>query len=457
MARTAVLQSIGHFLIVIGALFSPAIIFTSRAMAQEDPNAQYVSIVSGVLANHPREIEIPVEVGVLRLQFSVLYSDRLDLTIVTPAGRPLDLSESNISVSEAKGRRLISMWDPRPGKWKLLVSGSGRFSASVTVQGELYVCCLQFFGRTGIHMIDRFQPARGSRQQAQVFASGFNLATMEFKLINEEGEQIAPLKFRQSDYSNPSTFMLLIETPEQPFRVLARGRDVNGKGFQRVFYSLIRPVAADSSNAQSENPLSAIFNNQMLEDLSREASEAEQKIIRAHIVKWSDEPLLSEKGNQIGIRLKYSMQFPLEGSYSPYPQLYPERIASRYTALLSMRIHKGTVEPMPQVTTNQGRMVIGVRAGFKPEVIYNFTVDMVPNYATYNEQNQTFCLQTKTYGQQGIRDRLMREEMNELRVRFRLSISGTDIDGRQPALTENAYNPGLWFQSYLKEGVADCQ
>jgi hypothetical protein len=111
---------------------------------------------------------------------------------------------------------------------------------------------------------------------------------------------------------------------------------------------------------------------------------------------------------------------------------------------------------MPQVTTNQGQMVIGVRAGFRPESIYNFTVDMVPNYATYNEQNQTFCLQTKIHGQQGIRERLMREETNDLRVRFRLTISGTDIDGRQPALTENAYNPGLWFQSYLKEGILDC-
>jgi hypothetical protein len=457
MTRTAVLKSIGHFLIFLGALFSPVITLTSTAIGQEDPNAQYVSIVSGDLSNEPREIDIPVEVGVLRLQFSVQHSDRLNLTVVTPAGKPLDLDESNISVTETNGRRLISMWDPRPGKWKLLVSGSGRFFASASVQGELYVCCLQFFGRTGIHMIDRFQPARGSRQQAQVFASGFNLETMEFKLINEEGEQIAPLKFRQSDYSNPSTFMLLIETPEQPFRVLARGRDVNGKGFQRVFHSLIRPLATENSNTQSENPPSAIFNNQMLQDLSREASEAEQKIIRAHIVKWSDEPLLSEKGNPIGIRLKYSMRFPLDGSYSPYPQLYPERVGSRYTAMLSLRIHKGTVEPIPQVTTNQGQMVIGVRAGFKPEIIYNFTVDMVPNYATYNEQNQTFCLQTKTYGQQGIRDRLIREEMNDLRVRFRLSISGTDIDGRQPALTENTYNPGLWFQSYLKEGVSDCQ
>jgi hypothetical protein len=348
------------------------------------------------------------------------------------------------------------MWDPRPGKWKLLVSGSGKFTASITVQGELYVCCLQFFGRTSIQLLDRFQPLRGSQQQAQVFASGFNLETIEFKLINEEGEQIAPLKFRQSDYSNPSTFMLLIDTPEQPFRVLARGRDMNGKGFQRVFHSLIRPVAPDTTNAPADNPPLAIFNGQILQDLSREASETEQKIIRAHIENWSDEPLLSEKGNPIGIRLKYSMRFPLAGSYSPYPQLYPERVGSRYTAMLSMRIQKGTVDPMPVVTTNQGQMVIGVRADFKPDTTYNFTVDLMPNYVKYNEQNKGFCLQTKAYGQQLARDRFLREEVNDLKVRFRLSISGTDLDGRQPALTENTYLPALWFQSLVKEGVSDC-
>ncbi|MBO0720036.1 MAG: hypothetical protein J2P41_04400 [Blastocatellia bacterium] len=431
----------------------------SETGEQEDPNAQYVVIVSGDLSNKPREIEIPVEAGVLRLQFSVQYSDHLDLNIMSPVGKPLDLSESNISVNETKEKRSISMWDPRPGKWKLIVSGSGKFSAAVTVQGELYFCCLQFFGRTSLQMLDRFQPVRGSQQQAQVFASGFNLDTIEFKLVNEEGDQIAPLKFRQSDYSNPSTFMLLIDTPEQPFRVLARGRDMNGKAFQRVFYSLIRPVAAaDSAIAipPAETAPTAIFNNLMLQELGKDASETEQKIIRAHIENWTDEPLLSEKGNIIGIRLKYSMMFPLDGSYAPYPQLYPERVGSRYAAMLSMRIQKGVVDPLPQITTNHGQMVIGVRADYKPDTTYNFTVDMLPNYVTYNEHNKNFCLQTKAYGQQVIREKLLREEMNEMKVRFRLSISGTDIDGRQPALTENAYSPGLWFQNLVKEGITDC-
>jgi len=191
--------------------------------------------------------------------------------------------------------------------------------------------------------------------------------------------------------------------------------------------------------------------------LNKDANEGEQKIIRAQVVNWSDETLFSEKGNPIGIRLKYSMRFPVEGSYSPAPQLYPERVGSAYTETLTMRIYNGTIEPLPLAVQSQGQLIIGVRATFKPQVIYSFTVDLIPNYAIYNEQKKSFCLQTKLSGQQGIRERFAREVMTELKVRFRLSITGTDIDGRLPALTENTYMPAVWFQGFLREGITDCQ
>ncbi|MCI0336086.1 MAG: hypothetical protein L0226_00775 [Acidobacteria bacterium] len=456
MDLKAVQKSFIVFLTVFGVVFS-CTLSTSTTSAQDDPNAQYITIISGDLSNEPREIEVPVEVGVFRLQLSVQFNGELNLAVITPTGKPLVLSEPNINVIETKERRLISMWDPRPGKWKLRISGSGRFTAAATAQGELYVCCLQFYGRNGIYMLDRFQPARGSRQQAQVFASGFNLHTIEFNLITEQGGLIAPLKFRQSEYSNPSSFTLFVETPEQPFRVLARGRDTNGKGFQRVFHWLIRPNTTDTSNAQGENPPVVTSNNQALQELNKDANEGEQKIIRAQVVKWSDETLFSEKGNPIGVRLKYSMRFPVEGSYSPAPQLYPERVGSAYTESLTMRIYNGTIEPLPLAVQSQGQLIIGVRATFKPQVIYSFTVDLIPNYAIYNEQKKSFCLQTKLFGQQGIRERFAREVMTELKVRFRLSITGTDIDGRLPALTENTYMPAVWFQGFLREGITDCQ
>src|SRR5262245_6866690 len=229
---------------------------TSVAAAQDDPNAQYILIQSGELTNGPREIEVPVEVGVWKLQFNLQFTGDLDWTIITPSDRPLSKDMPNLTITNARDgateKRSILIWDPRPGKWKISLSGSGKFTTSVTTQGELHVCCLQFFGRAAGYSMDRFQPLRGARHQAQIYTSGYNIETIEFRLINEQGEAIAPIKFRQSDYSSPQNFTLFPDTPDRPFRVLARGRDISGKSFQRVIGWLIRPQTSDPAGARTD-------------------------------------------------------------------------------------------------------------------------------------------------------------------------------------------------------------
>ncbi|MGH9940055.1 MAG: hypothetical protein ACREAM_27770 [Blastocatellia bacterium] len=446
---------------------------SSGVSAQEDPNAQYILIQSGELAAQTREIEIPVEVGVWKLQFNLQFAGDVNWTVITPSDRPLPLDMPNLSITNTKERRSILLWDPRPGRWKIRLSGSGRFTTSVTAQGELHVCCIQFFGRNGVHSMDRFQPVRGARQQAQIYASGYNNETIEFRLISDRSELIAPVKFRQSDYSNPHNFTLLVDTPDQPFRVLARGRDTSGKSFQRVIGWLIRPQISDQSNSKTEGARTegaqAEGGNQAQawatpQEWNQSVVEGEYKVVRAQIVSWKDEPLLSEKGNPIGIRLKYSIRFPVDGSYSPLPSVYPERPSYGFTGALGMRVHKGSVEPEPDGAQKSNQWVFGGRGIFKTGVAYNFTVDLIPNYAAFNEQKGAFCLQTKTYiqsgapgGQPGLRERFEREVMSETKIRYRLSISGADPDGRQPLLTERTYTPNAWYQSYRREGAGDCQ
>ncbi len=441
-------------------IFALVIIFiqstTMVTVAQGDSNTQFITLLSGALSSEHRDIEVPVEVGVLRLQFSVKYSGELDLKVITPLGSPLTLSELNITLTDTKEKRTISIWDPKPGAWKMRLAGNGAFEASVTVQGELYISYMQFFGRNSFVTMERVQPVSGARQHAQVYASGNNIDTIEFRLINEQGELIAPVKFRQTDLSNTSGFSLIIETPEQPFRVLARGRDIHGKSFQRVFSWLVTPQPIDSNIAQTENSPQAIANLPVLQASSRGVLEGEQKIIRARVQKWSDELMLSEKGYPLGIRLSYSIIFPVEGSYSPYPKVYPEHFNSSYTAALSMRVLKISVEPKPGGIQNPDQLFFGSRATFKPDVTYTFTVDLVPNYVNYNDQKRSFCVQTKIYSQQGMRDRFEREVTSKLKLRYRLAISGTDLDGPTPTLTHNAYVPNQWYQGYLKEGVTVC-
>ncbi|HEV2663390.1 MAG TPA: hypothetical protein VG324_00665, partial [Blastocatellia bacterium] len=385
---------------------------SSAAWAQDDPNAQYILIQSGELAGQAREIEVPVEVGVWKLQFNIQYTGEVNWAIITPSDRPLATDLPNLAITNTKEgateRRSILLWDPRPGRWKIRLSGSGGFTTSVTTQGELHVCCIQFFGRAGVFSMDRFQPVRGARQHAQIHTSSYNIDTIEFRLIDERGELIAPIKFRQSDYSIPYNFTLLLDTPDRPFRVAARGRDASGKNFQRVIGWLIRPQTSDPSGAGAvpgapprTEGATAEGDNQAQawapQEWNQSVVEGEYKVIRAQVENWSDEPLLSEKGAPIGIRLKYSVRFPVDGSYSPFPSLFPERASRGFTGALSMRVHKGSVEPEPEGSQKSSQWIFGGRGTFKAGVVYNFSVDLVPNYVFYNEQKGAFCLQTKTY------------------------------------------------------------
>jgi hypothetical protein len=466
-------------LLAFAAITVCSAFMSSIARAQDDPNAQYILIQSGELAAHVREIEVPVEVGVWKLQFNLQSTGDVNWTIITPSGRPLAQNMPNLAVTNTKegamDKRSILLWDPRPGKWKIRLSGAGEFTTSVTTQGELHVCCIQFFGRSGVFSMDRFQPVRGVRQHAQIHTSSYNIDTIEFRLIDEQGELIAPIKFRQSDYSIPYNFTLLLETPDRPFRVSARGLDTSGKSFQRVIGWLIKPQTSNPSIAGAgagANPraegASAEEDNQAQawapQEWNQSVVEGEYKVIRAQIMSWSDDPLLSEKGNPIGIRLKYSIRFPVDGSYSPFPSLYPERASSGFTGALGMRLHKGSVEPEPDGAQKSSQWLFGGRGTFKAGVLYNFTVDLIPNYVFFNEQKGAFCLQTKAYIQPGgagvhpgLRERFEREVMSETKLRYRLSISGIDLDGWQPMLTERTYAPNAWYQSYRREGSVDCQ
>jgi hypothetical protein len=430
-----------------------AVLLSGAGFAQEDPNAQHITLQSGALVAETREIAVPVEVGALRVFFNLQLGEGITWTILTPTGRPLVLSEPNISVTETKDKRTVAMWDPRPGLWKLRLEGTGQFNISVTTQGELYVCCIQFFSRHLIHTLDKFQTVRGTRHQAQVYASSHNIDTIQFQLLDEQGRTLAPLKFRQSDLSNPYNFTLLIETPAQPFRLSAIGRDTNGKEFQRVFPWLVRPLPAAPANTQPENAVA--IDNPLPQDWEKGATTGAYKITRAQVLSWSDEPLLSAQGNAIGLRLKFAMRFPTDGAYQPYPQAQPERFGQ--TGALGLRVYRATVTPAPDGLAATQQLFFGARPLFKGGVVYQFTVDLVPNYAQYQEPKRTFCLQTRGYGQGEMRARFEREVMSQTRLRFRLSITGSDLDGRQPSLTENSYVPNDWYQSYRKEGAAECQ
>jgi hypothetical protein len=277
---------------------------------------------------------------------------------------------------------------------------------------------------------------------------------VDFQLVNEQSEIIAPVRFRQSDFSNPYNFTLLIDVPAQPCRVLVRGREQNGNTFQRIYPPLIVPTITVNATPETQPGATA---TPVVQTGQPDAVEGEYRIVRAQVVSYSDEPLLSENGNSVGIRLKYTMRFPVDGYYAPLPNLYPEKITSAYTGALSMRVMRSAVMPLPEGVQSPTQVLFTGRAIYKRAAEYQFTVDLVPNYVIYQEPQKKFCLQTKGFLQGGMRERFEREITGEGRQRYRVTISGTDYDGRQMNLTEKAYVPNVWYTGLQKEGAVECQ
>src|SRR5262245_47365606 len=114
-------------LLVFAAVTVCSASMSSAACHQADQNAQYILMQSGELATQVREVEVPVEVGVWKLQFNLLSTPGVNWTIITPSDRPLAMNMPNLAVSNTKEgaaeKRSILLWDPRPGRWKIRLSG----------------------------------------------------------------------------------------------------------------------------------------------------------------------------------------------------------------------------------------------------------------------------------------------------------------------------------------------
>ena len=428
-----------------------------NAHAQDDPNAQYLALVTQSLNDESRDIPVTVEATTLRLFFTVQTptqsNDTITWQLVAPPGRVFNTAAGNVLITDTPNKKVIAIWDPRPGEWQVRLKGKGTFTLTVSAQSELYGCCLNLLGRNAVPS-ERSPIVVGSRPQATVYLSGNNAETVNFQLISERGDVIAPVAFRQNDFSNPYNFFLQWEMPNQPCRVRAVGRSIHGLPYQRVYPNVFQPQtnAPVAENAPPIAPTGMPANDNLMP-----YTQGEFRIVRAEVVKYRDEPLLSAQGNPIGVRFTYTMVFPRAGVYLPQPNLYPERITSGYTGALSLRLARSTVAPLPENADQPNQILFSGRARYLSGVAYTFTVDLVPNFALWREDKKDYCLMTRSYNSPGMKERFERELNSDERLRYRVTISGTDLDGRQANLTEKGYAPKLWLQSFQKENVGECQ
>jgi hypothetical protein len=420
-------------------------------LGADDPNAQYILVANGTLTGLSREYDVPVEAKTFRLQFSARLVGDVTFEVIGPLGKPQSITEPNVATSMLRDRQTIIIFDPKPGKWRVRLRGNGSYSTTVSTQSEMYVCCITVLGATGpsqAHPLPPAIPVRSRQVLMQASIAGFEVRSVEFYAIDENNEIAASIKLRQNDYSNPYLLVLLVDPVGKPFRVMAGGTDQTGYAFQRIFPTLFQPITEEVAS----NPPRDL----QMAELAQNAEAGPYQVVRTPVEDMTDEPLLSASGAPIGIRLKFALRFPRNGLYTPLPQVYPDRISVGYTGALSLRVHRVEITPVPEGADTAVGARYFSRAAYKANQLYRFTIDMVPNYAQYNEQKQTFCIMSKAFSY-GSRERFLSEVTNDTRVRFRVSIMGTDIDGRQPGTTQQSYVPNAWYSSFLKDGSTECQ
>jgi len=169
---------------------------------------------------------------------------------------------------------------------------------------------------------------------------------------------------------------------------------------------------------------------------------------RVEVLDVADEPLLSLQGKPLGIRMRYSVQFPRAGPYFPAPALTAtdERFQGRF-----MRIIRTETTPRPEQMRSDSSNT-GTHARYKANVTYRFVVDLVPGFVIISPDKTKSCFSFLNASERNA------VTTSDDATRFRVHIDGTDYGGYfggAPQFTKNVYNMRDFYQDAVANGAKD--
>jgi len=169
---------------------------------------------------------------------------------------------------------------------------------------------------------------------------------------------------------------------------------------------------------------------------------------RIEVLDVADEPLLTPQGKPLGIRMRYSVQFPHTGLYFPAPILAPtdQRLQKR-----SMRIIGIEIGPQPEEMRSDSSNT-GTYARYKGNITYRFVVDLVPGFLVVSRDKSKSCLSFLNASERNI------VTTSEYTTHFRVHIDGTDYGGYfggASQFTKNAYTIKDFYEDAVANGAKD--
>jgi hypothetical protein len=175
--------------------------------------------------------------------------------------------------------------------------------------------------------------------------------------------------------------------------------------------------------------------------VDREVARSERIAAATQVFNVHDEIFLSQKGNPIGIRLRYSIRFPNSDYFWHSPLL---QVATDLTAGIwaDGRITNQVIQPL--------MLSVGGVQRYEKGKTYDFTTDFIPNFLIWSADKTRQCI-VKPPPEYATGFEELRTKGAS--IRYRISIAGTKYQG----FTENEYNPKTFYESAEKEGAVQLQ
>ncbi len=200
--------------------------------------------------------------------------------------------------------------------------------------------------------------------------------------------------------------------------------------------------------------------------MEKELSKHPDGVIVMPRVQVSDvtyEPYISDKGNPLGIRLRYALRFSANGDYAHSLQVFPDYKEANLRGLVEMQVINESIDPRPDppsyATPNihvdlETLVNYGSHAWYRGGVVYHFVVDLVPDFVGQNATKTKFCVDEMHY-QQKVKTRQVWEAMKASGASraYRILMRQVDYGGD----TDPSLPPKTFYEGFVREGAVRCK
>jgi hypothetical protein len=303
--------------------------------------------------------------------------------------------------------------------------------------------------------------------EADVFGIA-SAANIRFELVDTGNRTLQTLTlWKASDASDDGEFYGFITVPNQPFRVAVSGTGIGGGAFRSVLNTIFQPsptgpdeqfvlppgISADQS-AQLER-IVAGYRRELQRRALQAAADHPGGVInltRAVVSRIVYEPLTATSGATIGMRLRYSMQFPSRQTIVAVPLVFPVYAQTDWRGVVEMKPLRGTITPAPQMVGVQSMQDVIVYKGaatYQAGTTYNFVLDLVPDYILEGTQTGRFCINEQKFTNRSVWDAL---KSSSAPAPYSVSISDTETHASIPAF----FPQRTFYESFANGGAFDC-